>query len=52
MAIALPLLKFSIGMQLLEWFCEAIAMYYVAIAIEQRYYAEPIYCVVVIQNPK
>ena len=32
-------------MQLLDWFCKAIALYFEAIAIEQRYYAVPMYCV-------
>ena len=34
-------------LQLLQWFCKAIATYYEAIAIEQRYYAVPMYCVVI-----
>ena len=50
-AIALPLLKLSLGMQILHWFCKAIAMYYEAIAIKQHYYTVPIYCFVVNQSP-
>ena len=49
-AIALPLLKFSCGMQLLQWFCKAVGTYHEAIAIEQHYYAVPMYYVLLIKN--